>query len=171
MAPTTPMRSDSDRATRVLFVCTGNICRSPLAEGVMRNQSKERGLEDRVFSDSAGTGAYHVGERADPRSIEVAARNGVRLEGRARRVVDEDLHAFDVVVAMDRSHLRYLEAMRDRTGGDAVLVLMRDYDPDPGDGEVPDPYYGGPGGFDRIYEMIDRSISALLDHLEDGELP
>lgn len=169
MTPKTTTDPDFAGATRVLFVCTGNICRSPLAEGVLRHRANERGLK--VLADSAGTGAWHIGERPDPRSVEVATRNGVTLEGRARKVVDEDLHEFHLVVAMDRSHLRHLERMRDRIGGDAMLTLMRDFDPEPGDRQVPDPYYGGPDGFDRVYAMIDRAIEALLDQLVAGEVP
>jgi protein-tyrosine phosphatase len=171
MTPATPIHPDFDGSTRVLFVCTGNICRSPLAEGVLRHRARERGLESRVYADSAGTGAWHIGERPDPRSVEVATRNGVTLEGRARGVSDEDLHEFHLVIAMDQSHLRHLERMKDRAGGAAVLALMRDFDRDPGDGQVPDPYYGGPDGFDRIYEMIDRAVEGLLDRLADGEIP
>lgn len=171
MTSSTPIRPDFDHGTRVLFVCTGNICRSPLAEGVLRQRARERGVEGRVLADSAGTGAWHIGEPPDPRSVDVATRNGVPLEGRARRVTDEDLHEFDLVVAMDRSHLRHLEGMKDRVGGEAVLALMRDFDPDPGDGQVPDPYYGGADGFDHVYAMIDRSVDLLLDHLADGDIP
>lgn len=150
----------------VLFVCLGNICRSPLAEGVFRALVRERGLDERFRVDSAGTGAWHVGEPPDGRSIEVARRNGVSLDGqRARRVEPADFEAFDLIVAMDRSNLRNLETMTDGSG--ARLLLLRDHDPDPGDGEVPDPYYGGPGGFDAVYEMVRRSAEALLDDLVD----
>ena len=151
----------------VLFVCLGNICRSPLAEGVMRHRAAERGLEDVLRVDSAGTGAWHVGETPDERSVEVARRNGIRLDGRARQVEASDLHDFDWVVAMDRSNLEKLETMLDEARGSATLALLRDFDPEPGDGEVPDPYYGGPGGFDRVYEMVDRSVEAFLDRLEE----
>lgn len=151
----------------VLFVCLGNICRSPLAEGVLRHRARQRGLDGRLRIDSAGTGAWHVGESPDRRSAEVARRNGVDLEGRARQVDEDDFHAFDLLVAMDRSNLRALEGMKDRSGGTATLHLLRDFDPDPGDREVPDPYYGGPRGFDNVYEMVDRSVEALLDHLEE----
>lgn len=159
------------RAVSVLFVCLGNICRSPLAEGILRHLARERGLDGAVRADSAGTGAWHVGEPPDRRAAEVAARNGVRLEGRARQVEDEDFHDFDLLVAMDRSNLRALERMKERTGGTATLHLLRDFDPEPGDGEVPDPYYGGPKGFDRVFELVRRSVGALLDRLEGGELP
>lgn len=152
------------RSASVLFVCLGNICRSPLAEGVTRHLAAELGLGDRIRVESAGTGSWHEGEAPDPRSREVARRNGVSLEGqRARRVAPEDLHEFDLVVAMDRSNLDALEALLERHGGSARLALLRDFDPDPGDGEVPDPYYGGPDGFDRVYEMVRRSCRRLLD--------
>lgn len=155
-------------STSVLFVCLGNICRSPLAEGVLRHRARERGLDGRVRADSAGTGAWHVGEAPDRRSAQVARKNGIALEGRARQVEVEDFRTFDLLVAMDRSNLRKLERMKERAEGTAALHLLRDFDPDPGDGEVPDPYYGGPGGFDDVYEMVDRSVEALLDHVEEG---
>lgn len=155
-----------DPRTSVLFVCLGNICRSPLAEGVMRHLAEARGAAERYRIESAGTGAWHVGEGPDQRSVEVARRNGVPLEGRARQVTERDLHEFDWVVAMDRSNRQALEDLRRESGGDAQVVLLRDFDPDPGDGEVPDPYYGGPGGFDNVYELVHRSVDRFLDHLE-----
>lgn len=152
------------RPHSVLFVCLGNICRSPLAEGVTRHLAGNLALGDRLRIESAGTGNWHVGEPPDPRSREVASRNGVSLDGqRARTVSADDLHEFDLVVAMDRSNLAALRALADRHGCTARLVLLRDYDPEPGDGEVPDPYYGGPGGFDRVFEMVRRSCSRLLE--------
>jgi protein-tyrosine phosphatase len=150
--------------TSVLFVCLGNICRSPLAEGVLIHLAAEAGLSDRVTVDSAGTGAWHVGERPDPRSLDVAERHGIELPGRARRVTEEDFHRFDRIVAMDRSNLRDLEALRP-DGAGTVPELLRDHDPDPGDGEVPDPYFGGDGGFDRVYEMVRRACEVLLDDI------
>ena len=151
----------------VLFVCLGNICRSPLAEGVFLHLVRERGLEDVYRVDSAGTGAYHVGEGPDPRSVDVARRNGVALEGRARQVREDDFEQWDVVVAMDRDNLGNLERMAARAMGGARIHLLRDFDPEPGDGEVPDPYFGGAGGFDDVYAMVRRSCEALLDSLED----
>ncbi len=158
----------SGRATGVLFVCLGNICRSPLAEGVFRHLVRERGLEDRFVIDSAGTGAWHVGEPPDARSREVARRNGMSLDDqRARQVTADDFDAFDLIVAMDRENLHTLKRLH--PGGDmrAELRLLRDVDPEPGDGQVPDPYFGGPDGFDEVYEMVRRSAEALLDELAD----
>lgn len=153
--------------TSVLFVCLGNICRSPLAEGVFLHLVAESGLGDEIVVDSAGTGAWHVGERPDPRSLEVAGRHGIELPGHARRVTEADFHRFDRIVAMDRSNLSDLESLRPE-GSDAVLELLRDHDPEPGDGEVPDPYYGGDDGFDRVYRMVRRACEVLLDELRSA---
>lgn len=155
-------------AASVLFVCLGNICRSPLAEGVMRHLATREGLADRMRIDSAGTGGWHVGAAPDPRSREVAQRNGISLDGQqARRVTPDDLQEFDLVVAMDRSNLDDLRSLAEDHGASARLVLLRDYDPEPGDGEVPDPYYGGPGGFDDVYEMVHRSCRTLLAEMAE----
>ena len=156
----------SSPSTAVLFVCLGNICRSPLAEGVFRHLVRERGLADRYLIDSAGTGSWHAGEPPDVRSAEVARRNGVTLEGAARQIAPGDLDRFDWVVVMDRENLGQVEALRRRHGGGARLRLLRDFDSEPGDGEVPDPYYGGPAGFDHVYALVRRSAEALLEHLE-----
>ena len=152
--------------TAVLFVCLGNICRSPLAEGVFRHLVRTRELSHAYEIDSAGTGGWHVGDPPDARAAAVARRRGVELECAARQVSPGDFGRFDWIVAMDKENLRALEALRGRHGGDAELRLLRDFDPEPGDGEVPDPYYGGPEGFDRVYEMVVRSAEAFLEHLE-----
>jgi len=157
-----PSGMTDSRPTSILFVCLGNICRSPLAEGVFLHLIAESGSDGHVVVDSAGTGAWHVGERPDPRSLEVAERHGIELPGHARRVTEEDFRRFDRIVAMDRSNLSDLESLRP-ADSDAVLELLRDHDPDPGDGEVPDPYYGGDDGFDRVYRMVRRSCEVLLD--------
>ena len=163
-----PGSNPTDASISILFVCLGNICRSPLAEGVMRHLIRERGLEGRVRIDSAGTGAWHAGEAPDPRSTEVARRNGVALEGRARQLRPRDLKEFDWVVAMDRDNLRGIQSMKESAGGAAEVCLLREFDPDPGDREVPDPYYGGPDGFADVYAMVRRSLEAFLDHIEDA---
>jgi protein-tyrosine phosphatase len=167
MATSNPPTGE-DAPVAVLFVCLGNICRSPLAEGVFRSLVRERGLEDRFLIESAGTGAWHVDQPPDPRSVDIARRHGVSLDGqRARQVRPDDFARFDYVVAMDRANLRALERLRDQAGQNdrASVVLLRDHDPEPGDGEVPDPYYGGPHGFDDVFDMVRRSAEALLDEL------
>ena len=161
MDPTSP----AARRTSVLFVCLGNICRSPLAEGVFRHLVEEAGLADRFEIDSAGTGGWHVGERPDARAQMVASQHGVALECRARQVTAEDLLHFDYVVAMDRENLRALERMAASVGSDAEVRLLRDYDPGADADEVPDPYYGGASGFETVYEMVQRACQALLERL------
>ncbi len=161
----------SNHEISVLFVCLGNICRSPLAEGVLAHQLNEAGLSDRVHVDSAGTGAWHVGQAPDTRSIAVAAQNGIELTGSARRVRLEDFFEFELVLAMDRGNLADLKDLESGTGSDAAIKLFLDFDSDPtGDPDVPDPYYGGSDGFQQVFEMVDRTCAALVDHLRD-QLP
>ena len=160
-------RMKEPRPTRVLFVCLGNICRSPLGEALFRHHAEAAGLSERFEADSAGTAAYHVGEPPDPRSVETARRRGVPYTGRARRIERDDYYAFDHIVAMDRSNLADIEARRpdDAT---AKIHLLRTFDPDSGGDDVPDPYYGGPDGFDDVHDIVDRSTRALLRHLAHG---
>jgi protein-tyrosine phosphatase len=155
---------------RILFVCLGNICRSPLAEGVFLHLVREGPGEGAFEVDSAGTGSWHVGEPADRRARAVARKHGVDLQCRARQVREEDFREFDLIVAMDRENLARLEALRDRAGAPAEIRLLREFDPEgDGDLEVPDPYYGGPEGFDRVYEMVHRSCAALLESLAEDD--
>ena len=151
--------------TSVLFVCLGNICRSPLAEGVFRHLAAEAGLASRFVVDSAGTGAWHTGERPDPRSVQVASDHGVSLQGTARQITAEDLRSFNVVLAMDRDNLAALEDLASTTGGTARIRLLRDFDPDASGDEVPDPYYGGPHGFEKVYRMVHAACEGLLREL------
>ncbi len=161
--------SGGSEPVRILFVCLGNICRSPLAEGVFRHLAGERGLEGRVTAESAGTGGWHVGQAPDPRSREVAERNGIALEGSARQVAPSDLEEFDWIIAMDASNRDALLALAP-SAERARLHLLREFDPEGGpEAEVPDPYYGGEGGFDRVYEMVYRSCEALLNRVVEEE--
>jgi protein-tyrosine phosphatase len=156
----------SDTTIRICFVCLGNICRSPLAEGVMGRLVADAGLEGDIHVDSAGTAAYHAGEPPDSRSISVALdRCGIALEGRARRVMPSDFESFDWIFAMDASNLRDLEHRRRHRGGKARLSLLRTFDPMAlgDDGDIPDPYYGEEDGFDLIYDQIERSCRAFLE--------
>ena len=157
--------SSSDKI-RVLFVCLGNICRSPLADGLFRRLVAERGLDDRIEVDSAGTGAWHVGELPDGRMRETARRHGLSLDDiRARRFSADDFEDYDHIFVMDRNNLRDVRALDPASRYGAKVQLFRDFDPTPEDGQVPDPYYGGDQGFENVYAMVERTAHRLLDHL------
>lgn len=151
---------------QIVFVCLGNICRSPTAEGVFQHLVNERGLGSYFYIDSAGTSAYHIGETANSRSQKTANDHGIRLRSRARRFEADDLKEFDLVVAMDRQNLKDIEELDSKSSFETKIVRMRDYDPEPGDGNVPDPYYGGIDGFENVFKIVKRSCEALLDELE-----
>lgn len=150
-------------AKRVIFVCMGNICRSPAGEGVLKHLLQEKGLEDDIFVDSAGTDAYHVGEPADPRMRKAARQRGYELTSVARKIRRQDFDTFDLVLAMDRSNLRRLEGLAE--GHPAHLRLLSDFLFDDGPIDVPDPYYGNEEGFEVVLDMLERACPAILDHL------
>jgi protein-tyrosine phosphatase len=155
----------SSSQTAVLFVCLGNICRSPLAEGVFRHLVDQEGLADRFEIDSAGTGAWHVGDPPDARSTLVAEQHGIVLDSRARQVEPDDFERFDYIIVMDRDNLRTLERMSENNGSEARIELLRMYEAERDGDEVPDPYYGGSSGFEQVYKMVKRSCQGLLRHL------
>ena len=155
---------------RVLFVCMGNICRSPLAEGVFRELVEKSGLGDRIDIDSAGIGSWHVGELADPRTRAVAEARGLRLTSRARQVAFEDLDSFDLVVAMDEENLRGLEQLRARVAPRAEVRRLREFEDTADDLDVPDPYCGGDDGFERVHDMVERACAGLLEHVRRTRL-
>jgi protein-tyrosine phosphatase len=158
------------RAVRVLFVCLGNICRSPTAEGVMRSLVREAGLEDRIELDSAGTGSWHVGNPPDARATDAAARRAIVLEGAARQVEVIDFDRFDLVVAMDASNRRDLQRLAPDDDARRKVVALREFDPQAvrdGDLDVPDPYYGGEDGFEQVLDIVDRACRGLLEHLRE----
>ena len=163
-----PKRSTSPPSAprSVLFVCLGNICRSPLAEGIFRACIAAHSSAPPLHVDSAGTGGWHVGEPPDPRSCEVARRHGISLEQqRARRVQPSDFETFDLIVAMDANNLRDLEALQRQHGGGARLARLRDWDPDPDTGDVPDPYYGRADGFAHVFTLVERACRALANEV------
>lgn len=158
------------RPIGVLFVCLGNICRSPLAEGIFRHLVREAGLEDRFTIDSAGTSSYHIGDPPDSRTAEVARRRGVDLTSRGRQLAPADLTRFDWVLAMDGSNLEKVERMAARAHGTARVRLLRAFDPEAaGELEVPDPYYGGPEGFENVHDMVERACRGLLARIREEE--
>ena len=150
---------------RVLFVCLGNICRSPLAEAVFRQQVRERGADHLVEIDSAGTSGYHAGSPPDSRSARVAQARGVEITGVSRQLTRADLHRFDYVIAMDADNLHEIGELRDAVGGTARVHRLREWDPQRDGDDVPDPYYGGPRGFEDVHDIVERSCAALLDHI------
>ena len=150
---------------RILFVCLGNICRSPTAEGVLRRRVQERAPHLQVEIDSAGTHAYHVGDPPDRRAIAAAARRGVDLGGlRARTVEDADFAAFDLLVAMDQLNR---EVLLDRSPDEyrERVRLMLEFAPSTDVEDVPDPYYGGPVGFEQVLDLVEEASKGLLDEL------
>lgn len=151
---------------KITFVCLGNICRSPTAEGVFQHLVNERGLQAYFLIDSAGTSAYHIGEPANSRSREVAEDHGIRLLSKASRFERRDLDEYDLIVAMDRENLVQIRALDHQSSSASKIRLLREFDPVPEGGEVPDPYYGGMEGFENVFRIVKRSCEALLDHLE-----
>jgi len=151
---------------RICFVCLGNICRSPTAEGVMRRLIEEAGLAERVVLDSAGTGNWHVGDLPDPRTRAAARRRGYRLDHRARQFVAADLPRFDLVLAMDRSNLANLERLA-RGQAAPEIRLLRAFDPAaPAGAEVPDPYAGDGDAFEEVLDICERACRGLLAHVQ-----
>ena len=154
---------------RILFVCMGNICRSPTAEGVMRRLLDDEGLADRVEVDSAGTGGWHVGEPPDERATLAAARRGITLPGRAAGP-PADFRDFDLLIAMDRENLRELLAIAPDEEAAEKVRLLREFDPAAsGDLDVPDPYYGGDRGFETVLDMVEAACRGLLDELRAAD--
>lgn len=151
---------------RVLFVCMGNICRSPMAEAVFQDMVNKAGLSDKITVDSAGTGSWHVGEHAHVETINILKRNGISYHGRARQIAKSDLDDFDYVLVMDRDNLAAVRRHASNTGAELDLFLR--YAKEVGavnTDEVPDPYYDGT--FDRVYNLVTRGSKALLEHIRE----
>jgi protein-tyrosine phosphatase len=162
------------RPVRLLFVCLGNICRSPTAEGVMRSLVAQAGLEQSIELDSAGTGGWHVGSAPDERAAAAARSRGFALEGSARQVSPSDFDEFDLLIAMDRSNMRELQRLAPSDEQSARVRLLRDFDPasvEGGDLDVPDPYYGSPGGFEEVLDLVQAACEGLLAQIMAGEVP
>jgi len=154
----------------VLFVCLGNICRSPTAEGVFRHVVEQAGLTDSIHIDSAGTGDWHIGKGPDPRTVAEAATRDYDLSAlRARQVSSADFSQFDYVIAMDQENLKNLEAMKP-ADYEGYLGLFLPFAANVSEAEVPDPYYGGPEGFTLVLNMVEEASLALLRHIQENHL-
>ena len=151
---------------RILFVCAGNICRSPLAQGIFEEVVQREGLEGKVEADSAGTHAYyHLGDQPDPRAQESAAARGLDISSQRSRMVEpEDCERFDYILTMDEENYR---KVTDLCRGSAVVRPFLDYAPDLPEREIPDPYYGGPEVFERAMDLAERASEGLLDHIRE----
>jgi len=155
---------------KILFVCMGNICRSPTAEGVFRHKVSEAGLEQQVYIDSAGTHAYHVGEQPDSRAQKAARRRAVDLsKQRARRVSEKDFSEFDYIVAMDSSNEGDLHSISPAEYSEKIHLFLN-FATNTQVREVPDPYYGGGNGFETVLDLIEDASDGLLIHLQETGL-
>jgi protein-tyrosine phosphatase len=154
---------------RILFVCLGNICRSPTAEAAFREALAAAGLDGQVEVDSAGTGDWHVGDPPDPRMVEAAAEAGLHLDGRARTVTAADFDRFDLVVAMDHANQRNLQGLAPDDAARSKIRLFREFEDDPPSLEVPDPYYGGPKGFSQVVDIVRAAARGLVDYVEEQQ--
>jgi len=148
---------------KVVFVCLGNICRSPLAEGVFKKMLAEEKLHHKIYADSAGTAAYHIGDQPDKRSCEIANKYGIDLAHEGRQFNRNDLHEFDYIIAMDGKNYAGIKSLGE---GKGKVALMRDFDEQGRGKDVPDPYYGGMEGFEEVYQMAYRSCKELLEHIK-----
>ncbi len=155
-------------STRVLFVCMGNICRSPVAQGAFQNAIRREGLEGEVEVDSAGTGDWHAGQPPDERALESARSRGLDISHlRARQVTPEDCRTFDYVLTMDEENYRTVSALCD---GDAVVRPFLDFATGSPGREVPDPYFGGPDGFERVLDLVEEASEGLIEDIRRRHL-
>ena len=155
-----------DKKVSVLFVCMGNICRSPTAEGVFRHIVRTEGLDDRISTDSAGTHAYHIGDQPDQRSQQTARNRGIDLSDlRGRKTTSSDFNEFDYVLAMDDDNLQNLERLCP-VGHEEKLSLFLDFSNEYSETQVPDPYYGGDQGFEHVFDLVESASHGLLTDIK-----
>jgi protein-tyrosine phosphatase len=153
---------------RILFVCLGNICRSPLAEGIFNKRVEEQALSHVLHSVSVGTSDYHIGEPADRRSIQIARQNDIVINHKGRQLSIDDFSNYDYIIAMDRSNYRHICAPEnDATGKNHKIFLMREFDDKRKENNVPDPYWSGAEGFQEVFDILDRSIRNFLIYLKE----
>tara|TARA_Y100001968_G_scaffold3994_1_gene3506 strand:+ start:42 stop:515 length:474 start_codon:yes stop_codon:yes gene_type:complete len=154
---------------KILFVCLGNICRSPAAEGIFNQKIKERDLENFFVVDSAGTGSWHVGNLPDRRMRETALSRGIELTSRARQIKENDLYEFDHILVMDKDNLHAVKSLNkdNKNNMNSKIKLILSYSINYQLDEVPDPYYGGQNGFDKVLDLLEDAMDGLIDSLMD----
>lgn len=154
------------KVVSVCFVCLGNICRSPLAEGVFRDLVSKKGLNSQIKIDSAGTSSWHLGAPPDERMEQTAKSRGILLSSRAKQFRPNGFDDFDLILAMDRANMEHLQNLSKKKDCKGKLFLFRSFDPrNEGDIEVPDPYYGGDQGFNHVYQIVARTCPKLLEYI------
>lgn len=151
---------------KVLFVCLGNICRSPVAEAIFNKRIREARLVHRFLADSAGTSAYHLGDPPDQRSVNNALSNGVKINHRARQIISKDFYEFDYILAMDQDNLQHIELMAQNQGvSHRGIFLIRSFQSNGQELEVPDPYFGGKHGFQKVFDVLDDCNQKFIEYL------
>lgn len=158
------------KKTKILFVCLGNICRSPLAEAIFKHKIKERGFDNQVEVHSCGTANYHVGDTPDQRTIKNALKNGVTIDHIGRQLSKHDLETFNFIIAMDKSNHTNIMRLENATDHSHKIKLMRSFDLNPAGDEVPDPYYGDETGFQNVFDILSHSVDSLILFLEKDHL-
>lgn len=154
------------KKVKILFVCLGNICRSPLAEAILKHKIKEKGLDTRLEVHSCGTANYHVGDTPDPRTIKNAKKNGVTIDHLGRQLSKHDLETYDFIIAMDKSNHANILKLENAKDHSHKIKLMRSFDLNPAGDEVPDPYYGDEAGFQHVFDILSHSIDSFIFSLE-----
>ena len=175
-APSTSTARSGNRKfqvmVKVLFICLGNICRSPLAEAILNHKVREKGLEGKIKSDSCGTSDYHIGECPDERTLDCAKKRGILINHRGRQINRLDLKDFDYLIVMDRSNLKNVkDLLRSHKLSHTRLHLIREFQSDAAHDDVPDPYYGEADGFEEVYDILEESVENFLNKiLEDHKI-
>lgn len=162
--------SDNHKPIHVLFVCMGNICRSPAGEIIFRKKVEEAGLEDRIRIDSAGTIGYHAGNPPDPRMSETLRGRGYHISGNSRQIQAKDLDEFDLILVADRENLADVRSLVPRGSDLGHVKLLTDYCTEHDADHVPDPYYGGPSGFEKVADLVEDACEGLLRSISSNEL-